>query len=748
MRKELVATKNEVNATANALQDKLTEATDNYNKQLETIAEKQESLNEKLKDYQDLLYGTDFRQSGLDLLYNFEEAISSLNEEMSRTKELLGDSRDINEAYDNLKRYTTATHNYLVEEKARQEVIKQGLANYADMIENGSASYTDKESGRTVNVNFGNYARLDQRTGKYVIDQKLLEDSHFADTYKDLIEKNISTYNSYVDQLKKSDDEILKIEKEFQKQREEAVKNYASMEKTLADALKQQYEDEVEDLKNKYDAMKDEDDDYLDALQDAIDRQRKLREQEDSFEELAKKEKKLSLMRRDTSGANAVEVKNLEDEVQKDREDLLNDAIDNIIDALEKQFEVQQELRDAELELKDALADNTLYWNMQAQDLAASFTNADDYAQYLSSISKEYAESTLAMQQQKLNEYGNEFSEASQYLAMTAMDTMSETGDFVVDTMTVTGQEISNVVAETSEAFTTEVIRAYNETTDAFIEDLEKAEEEIRDAKQDLQEAIDKLAELATKANEAAAALNNANEVIEMNEPIPSPGVGGATALGMGVESVLYTPQADVSKVGALAESLGLPVQMVSGIMSNNTPNAAAEKLIELLTNKTFYNISEDQAKQLREFIPYVGRVGDVVKTFDNDTDLTNWISANAVGGHVKRYLEGGLVDQTGLAYVDGTPERPEAFLNAEDTKNIGEAAKILSDIPYFNGGRDESTTITNNNGGDISVEINLNIDHISSDVDIDEMIKKVKEEVVEVARPTGTNVILSQQLI
>jgi hypothetical protein len=62
------------------------------------------------------------------------------------------------------------------------------------------------------------------------------------------------------------------------------------------------------------------------------------------------------------------------------------------------------------MELKDALLDNTLYWNMQAQDLAASFANADEYAQYLSSISKEYAESTLAMQQEKLNEYGNEFS--------------------------------------------------------------------------------------------------------------------------------------------------------------------------------------------------------------------------------------------------------------------------------------------------------------------------------------------------
>ena len=746
MRKELIATKNEVNATANALQDNLTEATDNYNKQLEAINDKQEALNDRLKEYQDLLYGSDYRKSGLDLLYNYEQAISSLNEEMERTKDLLGDSKTIDEAYTNLKKYTSATHDYLVEERARQEVIKQGLANYANMIENGSASYTDQESGRRININFGDYARLDSRTGKYMLDQRLLEESKFADKYKDLIEQQISEHNSYVDKLKQSEDGLLKIEKEFQKQREEAVKNYASMEKTLADALKAQYEEEVNNLKDKYDAMKDADDDYLDALKDAIDRQRKLREQENSFEELAKKEKKLSLMRRDTSGANGVEVRNLEDEVQKDREQLLDSAIDNVIDGLSELYESQQELRETEMELKDALLENTLYWNMQAQDLAASFTNADEYAQYLSSISKEYAESTLAMQQEKLNEYGNEFSQASQYLAMTAMDAASETGDFVVDVMTVSGEEISNVVANTSETFTTEVTRAYNETTDAFIEDLEKAQDAIKKARDDLQEAINKLSELATKANEAAAALNNANETIVMESPNPN---------AAAIDRVKKEEDVKAEYVETAARA-GAPAAAVEGISANFDGDAASEKLIKMIATKgSRVYLTPEQIEAAKRLGFLVGRVGPEdgnnyrIFTPDKERELENWLNANAVSyqGNVKRYLEGGLVNQTGLAYVDGTPERPEAFLNAEDTKNIGEAAKILSDIPYFNGGRDESTTITNNNGGDISVEINLNIDHISSDVDIDEMIERVKEEVVEVARPTGTNVILNQQL-
>ena len=121
-------------------------------------------------------------------------------------------------------------------------------------------------------------------------------------------------------------------------------------------------------------------------------------------------------------------------------------------------------------------------------------------------------------------------------------------------------------------------------------------------------------------------------------------------------------------------------------------------------------------------------------------------IAADATLTSVFKYKEGGLVNYTGPAWVDGSPDRPEAFLDSEDTARIGEAAKILANIPWMDRDTDNASVVTNN-GGDVSVEINLNIDHISSDTDIDEMIQRVKDEIVDVARPEGTNVILQQQL-
>lgn len=47
----------------------------------------------------------------------------------------------------------------------------------------------------------------------------------------------------------------------------------------------------------------------------------------------------------------------------------------------------------------------------------------------------------------------------------------------------------------------------------------------------------------------------------------------------------------------------------------------------------------------------------------------------------VKAYKDGGLIDYTGLAWVDGTKSKPEAVLNADDTENLVKMTGIISKI-------------------------------------------------------------------
>ena len=109
-------------------------------------------------------------------------------------------------------------------------------------------------------------------------------------------------------------------------------------------------------------------------------------------------------------------------------------------------------------------------------------------------------------------------------------------------------------------------------------------------------------------------------------------------------------------------------------------------------------------------------------------------------------YAKGGMVDFTGPAWVDGTKSRPEAFLNADDTKRIGEAAKLLSDLPLLDNPRTQTNEISNTNVGDTTFEIHINVENISSDYDVDQAVERVKQDIADAAQYAGSNVILKKK--
>jgi hypothetical protein len=153
----------------------------------------------------------------------------------------------------------------------------------------------------------------------------------------------------------------------------------------MKNALKEKYEQEIEDIENKHKAMEEADNDYVSALEESIKRQRELRERETQWNDLADKERKLSLMQRDTSGGNLVATRQLEKEVQTDRQKLLDDSVDDIIDGLKEMYELQKESREAEIEYRKALLDD----GMLMQEVAAALEqihSADDLVAWFESV--------------------------------------------------------------------------------------------------------------------------------------------------------------------------------------------------------------------------------------------------------------------------------------------------------------------------------------------------------------------------
>lgn len=115
------------------------------------------------------------------------------------------------------------------------------------------------------------------------------------------------------------------------------------------------------------------------------------------------------------------------------------------------------------------------------------------------------------------------------------------------------------------------------------------------------------------------------------------------------------------------------------------------------------------------------------------------------------QYKSGGLVDFTGPAWVDGTKQKPEAFLSAEDTKLL--KSKIFSKSDYSLKSAVEAiesmtkslSGLQAGGGSNITIEhaeVNIEPGTISNDYDARRAGEMALEEMVKIARKSGNRTV------
>ena len=117
-----------------------------------------------------------------------------------------------------------------------------------------------------------------------------------------------------------------------------------------------------------------------------------------------------------------------------------------------------------------------------------------------------------------------------------------------------------------------------------------------------------------------------------------------------------------------------------------------------------------------------------------------------------EQFAQGGLVNYTGLAQLDGTKSKPEAVLNASQTKVLRD--NILSNKPnslvsllksyndaYKGLSSNAYDSINTNNSNSTQIgkaEVNLNIDKLANDYDAKRAANTVMDEMLRIASKTG----------
>ena len=101
-----------------------------------------------------------------------------------------------------------------------------------------------------------------------------------------------------------------------------------------------------------------------------------------------------------------------------------------------------------------------------------------------------------------------------------------------------------------------------------------------------------------------------------------------------------------------------------------------------------------------------------------------------------KRYATGGLNTQTGYAWLDGTSSKPEYVLNALQTDAFLKLADVLPNL------LNNDTGSTNNLGSNMYLDFTINVDSLSSDYDVDQLVNRVKDDIYNAASYRNINVV------
>lgn len=688
-----------------ALVDKLTKA-----------KEKADELVNSLKNLVDWL-------RGYDRYANLDEVISSLEEEYGHLDFEINFStntdvieKDLQEQVDNINTQIFANQGGIQAAKEEQSM-------WRDTISKRNSQYVSFNASGNAIVNAEKLRELQEDIADASEERKPVLQAEY-----DEIMDNVEAYNKAKDKVEdysKALEENFKALEDYLKANYEAI---MKVENKLIDARMAAEDKELEKVKEKYEAIKEENDKYLEDVQEMIDKEREIRDRADKEQDVKDKEKKLAMMRMDTSGIYASDIRALEEELEGDYRDLEDDAVDKAIADLEKEYQTQAEILDKEVDYLESSLEYRreimIEYNQWAQEMMMQ--GSDTVIEYLKANDEEYYTGTAAAQANWVLEWNNAVAQG-----VAANNTMATTLDPVMrnlETCQTNANGFEGAVQQYSET-----ALAMNPEVNSTVEELVTQYSNLADGVGEVDIAMTSLASAYRDAADAAAALKYAQDMVitgtyNYEEP---PG---------------FNPNDynDNSGGNKNTPSIGEVGDHTWGKWDDFV-NPDWNK-----TKKVTVGGHEQTAVYIKDFGAYVlyndlykqdGTHLASIKTFEESKDY--WYESLKVKVGAKKYAKGGYVDYTGPAWVDGTKSHPEYMLNATQTAQFEALVAALSNL-YGNGM--SSLKQSSQKIGDAYYNFHINVDQMASDYDVDQLVSRLEQKMVDSSKYRNITLLKKSQ--
>ena len=721
----------------------------------------------------------------IDWLYNLLEDIN----------EVIRDREKLEHRYDRLLEQRNASLSDLIElqdaqfenlrmqqklEEERLEKRKQEMREYIAENSKLSSDYGIKfnENDMTIEIN---WEAIDAIT-----------DEEEGDKVKDMI----SRLEDIQDEIDEAEDSLMEIEELVDEIEARGREEYFDLEGRVIDALEAIDQQEIDRISEISDAISDSQSKLLDSIQKSIDKQRQERDNQKAEEDLGDMRRRLAYLRQDTSGMNALEIKQLEEQLKEEEEAYGDTLVDQKLQEIQDQNDEASEQRERQI----AIMEEQLEWNRESGKYAA------DARMYILDARNKLNEG-VPLEKTQLYEI---ISAGENWQSDSWAKQLENWDELLVDTAQalayLDNRENRDYMAEMQEWF--KVLNDPNSSEDdkamarskiailekqrnqkIIEEGLEKIypttgtdytkvayESEVSNYMEDMQKAIatndmetlkefEKLRniklELSGKENEKTNFYEQASKAQKDTVSLAASGEQGYVDYMANLENALKAGDFDQAYYWELmrdrkiiegnlnAKTTGGSVTLEA--MKNwNTQQQVAQqqqstvsqpKKVSELWNGTF-TITRQTTGDIVEAITYALNKmglysGAASKSFTDESykalrkfaGISQNLNPFYFGPKTmnrfkeKGYLRGGLADYTGLAWLDGTPSKPELVLNARDTENFIQLKDVLADLRGFKGKTEQSEKY-----GDTYYDVQINVDKISNDYDVEQLANKIKK--------------------
>lgn len=604
-----------------------------------------------------------------DKLYNLTEEINEAlrqREKLEREYDRILERRG--STFRELRKNYNAQLQSLQKEIALQNQLRAGRLAQLNALSSETYKGQDSEGNELIKsfADWGvtKYGSYNPNTGLLQIDWNAI-DRVKDENIGGAIEAYINRLEELQGQIEDIDSQIEDFQDKITELQKEGMQGYLDFEQKVYDAIVNQQQELIDSYQNLSDELTESNQRILNSIQDSIDLQRQIRDNTKTEDDLNEKEARLAYLRRDTSNANLLEIKQLEDELANSRQDYEDNLIDQQLERLSKQNDDAQTAREKQIELMQAQLDysekNGEFWDKTYELIMEGFSETGDYSM----------SSNLWNLLQKDEGWKG----------------MSKFGQLNWQ------EEISKAILAASHGYAN-----WN---------MYKAKE------------IDK----SLTTGDGRQLTYDGKQWKDSNGNIYS-GVDYDSSIGQFIYSGMI-PAKKPSPSGANRGSYGsvgigsrVRVDSKTPIYSNSYGGGAGR---QYYANDPIYNILDENNGYY------------LVRHHKLSSGYTGWFKKS----DVKAYKKGGLADFTGPAWLDGTKSSPELILNARDTENFIELKNILGSLM-----KPGITQTTSSSVGDMYFDIDINVDEISDDYDVEQLKKKIKQDITNDAMYRNVNLI------